>query len=868
MVSLRSFFLSMFLVIAGELLFCCVSYGQNPSPPVWGFADLHTHPASFLGFGSDKNGNNGLIWGKPAHDTSAEPGGCAPWAPTLPCTQGLDLATSNQNLASDLPPCPTASIGPIALGFTHNNAAGIDFIKLATDSQIVSRLDGTSPGWTHQQQGYPSFEGPNNAPGWPTGLTVDHQVMHISSIKRAFDGGLRLMFASVTDDELLTDLWNQGFNLLGNTMPYHDSQFDYRSAVKQLTYITNLVNANSAWMQIVKTPSQARAAISANPPKLAVVLSLEMDSLSLSQIQSLVQQFGVAHVIPVHLVDNSFGGTAIYSDNFNGLSNFINGFPENLPPSFDPNVNFQLGTPVASLQQITISGQLNISPTLGISMSALALAGAAPYGPDALALVTAAIAAANVPSPLGGSLLPQVLPTGALGYQPNLPNPAPLQTPGTVNSKDLNQSRFLALMRLGLLLDIAHMGEKTALSALNLATQYHYPLMDSHTGIRCDNNCSTPFGSPASPATSVSQIDERSLPTSQLQIIRDLGGVIGLGEVPAVEPTKPPTPDPDPVTTWINNYKIALSLMGGKGVALGTDADGLSPLFQSDTIPTNYPITVATQFGCANCQPLWQYQLGNRTYNFQNDGIATYGLLPDFIQSASQSRPIPVPIVYNTKCTQDCQSTYNSCVKTWNPNDYPRGTQSPCGKNEISCVNNCPHTGGGSHPGPAPTEQIAALFHTAEDTIEMWEAVEKALFIITQSLSGTVGETFSQGLTAKGGTPPLTWSVSGSQSQSPAPGLTLHPNGAIYGSPTSPGSYSFTAVVQDSSTPPMSASQPVGIYVSPETCLQNPKHELILCGSAATKTCVVPPAGCPTPSCGPSEELVDGSCQPKGSHPK
>lgn len=168
-------------------------------PLAFGFADLHTHPATHLAFGADRqNGVNGPMWGKPAHDGA------------------LDLTTSSEqaNLATDLGPCPSASVGPFGLGFTHNNAAGPDFVKLVTDAQIVSSLDNTSPGWLHQAEGWPSFGSPQA--GWPAALTANHQVMHINNIKRAFDGGLRLLFAAATEDELISGVWNQGFNLLGN----------------------------------------------------------------------------------------------------------------------------------------------------------------------------------------------------------------------------------------------------------------------------------------------------------------------------------------------------------------------------------------------------------------------------------------------------------------------------------------------------------------------------------------------------------------------------------------------------------------------------------------------------------------------------
>jgi hypothetical protein len=158
----------------------------------------------------------------------------------------------------------------------------------------------------------------------------------------------------------------------------------------------------------------------------------------------------------------------------------------------------------------------------------------------------------------------------------------------------------------------------------------------------------------------------------------------GLWEAPSI------LVDPDPVTTWINSYAQVLYLMGGKGVALGTDADGLSPLIQQDVVPTQYPFTLNfCPPSPALCFPkqLGQYTFGKRTLNFQSDGIANYGMLPDFIQAASQNRP------------------------------------------------------GFMNGSVAPTAQIAALFNSAEDTIEMWEAVEKVAPTLSdyhQTANGTL----------------------------------------------------------------------------------------------------------------------------------
>ena len=70
------------------------------------------------------------------------------------------------------------------------------------------------------------------------------------------------------------------------------------------------------------------------------------------------------------------------------------------------------------------------------------------------------------------------------------------------------------------------------------------------------------------------------------------------------------------------------------------------------------------------------------------------------------------------------------------------------------------------------------------------------LGITTSSVApATQSQPYQQQLTAFGGTPPYTWSlVTGS-----LPGLTLAPSGVITGTPTTSGTFPFTARVRDSS---------------------------------------------------------------------
>jgi Bacterial Ig-like domain (group 3)/Bacterial Ig-like domain (group 2) len=83
----------------------------------------------------------------------------------------------------------------------------------------------------------------------------------------------------------------------------------------------------------------------------------------------------------------------------------------------------------------------------------------------------------------------------------------------------------------------------------------------------------------------------------------------------------------------------------------------------------------------------------------------------------------------------------------------------------------------------------------------------------TSLLAATGGAAYGQTLAATGGTVPYTWSIS---AKSLPPGLSIDPSsGTISGTPTSVGTFDFTAKVTDSTSPsPQSATQPLSITVN------------------------------------------------------
>jgi len=248
--------------------------------PIEGIADLHTHPAVHLAFGGPEDGSGqGLFWGRPFN-------------------------ANGQDISIDIPAC---------IADKHSGFTG-DLVQHRTRLGIVKSLDALAlNSFQHTSNGPPTCQ------SWPHALSVTHQQMHIDWIRRAWKGGLRLMVASTIDAQAFAMLWYQ--NSGGAAGPQPD--FDRLSTECQLNAIRQMVNLNADWMQIVKTSTEAKEAIQAG--KLAVILGVEMDQLTVDDMLQLWDSHDLRFVTPIHLVNNTFGGAAIYEASFNTANQWLNG---------------------------------------------------------------------------------------------------------------------------------------------------------------------------------------------------------------------------------------------------------------------------------------------------------------------------------------------------------------------------------------------------------------------------------------------------------------------------------------------------------------------------------------------------------------
>ena len=253
---------------------------------IWGFADTHTHPSNYLGFGG------GMVQGR--------------------------LYSADGNPASALTPA-----------FEHVPHTR-DLMNFAAFFHGNVRSGG---GWP-QFDSYPAFD---NGMG---------QQMYTDWIRRAYDGGLRLMSALTVNNWLLSsNAFKKAF--LGGSQP----EDDRGSADVQLADLKRWAGLpqQASWLEIAYTPADARRIIAQN--KLAIVLGVEADVLGnivvtnspwttntvrlpadeAGQRRIIAAELdrlyaaGVRQITPFHYVSGPFGGTAVFNRMFNEVSRKFTG---------------------------------------------------------------------------------------------------------------------------------------------------------------------------------------------------------------------------------------------------------------------------------------------------------------------------------------------------------------------------------------------------------------------------------------------------------------------------------------------------------------------------------------------------------------
>jgi hypothetical protein len=322
-----------------------VSYPEPPAPPepLIGYVDLHTHPLANVGFGGK------LLYG------GVDIGALLPADPD--CNQNVRAASVEQALGHDA--------STHGLWNPFSNPCG-DTIRAGVIFAMEALLDAAPIG--PDAVGVPGFN------DWPVWNDITHQKMWVDWIQRAFDSGLRVMVALAVNNKTLAD---------ATAGPCDYPTDDRTSADLQLAEIKGFVARHPKLMEIAFNSDDLQRIVRSN--RLAVVLGTEIDFFgnlnkvsqppTNEQIKAEIDRLyseGVRYMFPIHVLDNSLGGTAAYVDLFNystfrEMGHYLNlncAMPPQPPDDLSEAINYHFTMNAPTLVSVlNIAGKVKLGTT-------------------------------------------------------------------------------------------------------------------------------------------------------------------------------------------------------------------------------------------------------------------------------------------------------------------------------------------------------------------------------------------------------------------------------------------------------------------------------------------------------------------------
>jgi Membrane dipeptidase (Peptidase family M19) len=502
---------------------------QQPSAPLWGYVDLHNHVFNHL-----TSGGQLFVGRVTLHPLSGDK------QAQLRAGDGIEHALED---------CKAH----------HGAVPGNGVLSL-------------SPEMGHERDGYPTFD------GWPKATTLVHEQVYVDWLRRAWKGGLRIVQVDVGNTDFAGKVYATANFWLSHRHPFPRTD-DEDAIDRTLDAIGEFVRGEGlGWAEVATSSKDARRIVGEG--RLALVLGIEVDSMGdyyascpkepkdilgigaptcntlpqspkllADEIHKLLKRLylrGVSHIIPVHLMQNAFGFPAVYQRPFDIESIWANGSGLRLDNGWDLGVRYRLDDDQVQGNRLLtwlLSTVGEVLPTFDPKRMVPAIPQDNRYSHVAYSGLT----------PAGKEVIKQ-------------------------------------MMQLGMLVDIQHMGEKSADDALDLAEANHYPVMTSHTQMRdlgFGFNAPVPWDSHLEWVTAtydtaqVERIASEELRSrEQLERIRRLGGMVGVeldtGKTAGHWGPAGQAFCDDSAVTWGNSYRYAVDKLGGRGLAIGSDANGLA----------------------------------------------------------------------------------------------------------------------------------------------------------------------------------------------------------------------------------------------------------------------------------------------------
>jgi microsomal dipeptidase-like Zn-dependent dipeptidase len=632
-----------------------------PRPAIIGFADTHLHQFANLGFGGLE------VFGSPM-DPTLDPAAplAAARARALPDSDFIyvPLAEAPNYLAiggAPAPfvpePCPDGS-GVCAKIMLHGPGGSADLLN--------SLVPNGSTG--HGVLGYPDMD------GWPAFDVHTAQQAYWEWLQRAHNHGLKLIVMLAVNNSVLCELGPR-------YAPYGCG--DDGAVSRQIQGAKDLeayIDARSGgpgqgFYRIVYSSDEARAAIQAG--KMAVVLGTEVDTqwgcttgsggCTDAYIQARVQEYfddGIRVVYPVHLLDNKFGGTAVYNGLFEINNLIVNGEWYDIGAC---------GSPIEWRSDIrdTIQTAKDVVTGAIIALFAtgpLAIAIALPILEAAAATLSVALPVFSMLAPVLGDLLGDdvafLLGIPGLGGATlaivagvlimSAPGTVGAATDGYCNNRGLTSEGVTlinALMDREMIIDIDHTDLVTFDAIMDIAEARHYPgIVSGHTGLVGAGLTRAEIG--GSFDASKSARHEGNKTDAQVQRVINAGGFVALGIAGGHRNALRDFSTSDAIAfncgrsteAFAQSYLYATETLGLTAVGFGSDINGFAgyptPRYGEKACHGDHPAGYdkfsaagrlaypATDYFDAS---LPQYSFGSRTWDYNTDGFANVGLFPDFV---------------------------------------------------------------------------------------------------------------------------------------------------------------------------------------------------------------------------------------------
>ncbi|SMF83020.1 hypothetical protein [Pseudobacteriovorax antillogorgiicola] len=473
----------------------------------------------------------------------------------------------------------------------HGDDGSLDLLE----SQYSS--DG---GGGHKTSGYPEFE------YWPNRQTFTHITAYYMWMKRAYLGGLRILVTNVTGNPTYCQL----LSVIHLGKAEGDCKSDDSIALQtQYMYdMQDYIDAQEGgpgkgWFRIAKSSAEARAIINDN--KLAVVLGTEYGTLFdcrydeeqcdpdyIERKLTEIHDLGIRSVFPIHRFDNAFGGTRPQGGSGGAWMHLTGKFSTSIIDNI-----LDLVRPSKVLFKEIKGNYWDLESCPGDVRGTTGVKSMKDFIDQDFNFLIEAISSV----PVIGGLAVKFLDYSVISKLEPLPeykkfkdgtpacNRKPLQSAG--------RNLIEGIMSRGMILEIDHMSYPTLLDTLDLLEEYSYSGVVSSHG----------------------WLENRD---EVRQRIFGLGGMIA-----------PYNSRPSRIAGILDQFSQEQQDAGFLGgVGIGTDIQGIATQAEADDdFVLRYPFKSWDQ-KVTFTQP----QTGNRSFNFAKEGLAHYGLLPEWVENLRQ----------------------------------------------------------------------------------------------------------------------------------------------------------------------------------------------------------------------------------------